>query len=226
VKRTLTLAILAACAVANATDFTFGTPVRVPGTGTSGAAGVYPITFNVTGMGTSTTDINVTLNWGTLASTANVALGEEHTFADDLDFMLVAPTGQQLIFLSDAGGGNDMNGTYVFDDSGAVAIDDNGTGQNTGGNLNNGTYKPSQYLTGDVFNAPAPAASYTFTTFAGAFNGLNPNGIWSMYIMDDVGGDAGWLMSTTLSVQAVPEPATMIAVAAGRGALVARRRRK
>ena len=45
--------------------------------------------------------------------------------------------------------------------------------------------------------APAPAAPYQspapggVATFGSVFGGQNPNGLWSLYIVDDVGGDSG-----------------------------------
>lgn len=223
----IALALVATGAFAQ-TNFNNLTNVRVPGTGTgsttAGKAGLYPIPFVVSGMGINTTQIRMTLNWGTALGTAGIVLGEEHTFADDVDIMLVSPTGRQLIFLSDAGGGNDWNGTFTFRD-GFAAVADGGVGQNTGGNMNPGTYGVSQYLLADQFDAPAPAPSYVNTTFAGAFNGFNPNGTWNMYIMDVVGGDAGWLMSSTLTVSAVPEPASIAVLGLGAAALLRRRRR-
>lgn len=208
-----------------AQTFTNETDVRLPGTGTggtTGSAGLYPITFEVSGLG-SVTDLNIILEFGTALGTAGIVLGEEHTFADDLDFMLVAPNGMQLIFLSDAGGGNDMNGIYTFDDEALAAIDTAGTGQNAGGNLNTGSYRVSQYGTGDGFVAPAPAADYT-NTLLSAFDGIDPNGTWNLYAMDAFSLDAGWLMSSSLVFEPVPEPATMAVL--GLGLIPFLRRRK
>jgi subtilisin-like proprotein convertase family protein len=171
-------------------------------------------------MGNITTEVFISIEWGTLPTTANVALGEEHSFYGDLDMMLQAPGGQLLLFLSDAGSTNDANGSYTFRD-GFAAMQSSGTNINQA----NGNYGVSQYGTGDVFLAPSPAASYTNTTFAGAFNGLNPNGTWNLWIMDDAGGDAGWIMSSTLSVSAVPEPGTIAVLGLGVAALLRRRKK-
>ena len=58
-----------------------------------------------------------------------------------------------------------------------------------GGPLASGTYKPTNIDTSDTFPAPAPAPSAA-TTLA-TFNGSDPNGTWSLFVVDDAGGDTG-----------------------------------
>lgn len=230
-KRSLALLFAALTAgVMAQTSFDNLTNVRIPGTGTGGSssvnsAGVYPITFAVSGMGTTITDIDITLNFGTAAGTVLFALGEEHTFCGDLDMMLVSPTGTSLVFLSDAGSFADMNGSYTFDDEAAETIQESPTTQVVDGNLVNGSYRRSAYIDGDPFLSPAPSPNFA-NIFFSAFDGQNPNGTWELYIMDDAGGDAGWLMTSSLTVTAVPEPATMAVLGLGVAALLRRRRRE
>ena len=47
------------------------------------------------------------------------------------------------------------------------------------------------------------------TAFLGAFNGLDANGNWTLFIADLSGGDVSTLVSWELDITAVPEPATM-----------------
>ena len=57
--------------------------------------------------------------------------------------------------------------------------------------ISSGTFKPTNYTTGDTFPAPAPAGPYNIpapagsATFASIFNGTDPNGTWSLYVVDD-----------------------------------------
>jgi subtilisin-like proprotein convertase family protein len=137
----------------------------------SGAATPYPSSISVTGQGISLSDVNVHL------------VGLSHTYPDDLDILVVGPQGQNLIILSDAGGGTDVvNATVIFDDAAAGPVPDSGP-------LVSGTYRPTNIGTGDTFPAPAPAPSgaTTLTTF----NGTDPNGTWSLFVVDDAGGDTG-----------------------------------
>jgi subtilisin-like proprotein convertase family protein len=115
-----------------------------------------------------------------------------HTFPDDVDVLLVGPTGAKLILMSDIGGSNDWsNTTYTFSATAASHLSD-------GGAAGSGTYLPTNYgVAADPFPAPAPAGPYlnpgpvSATGSLAAFNGLNPNGTWSLYVVDDVGADAG-----------------------------------
>ncbi len=139
-----------------------------------GVASVYPSTISVSGLMGTVTNVAVTLN------------NLNHTFPDDLDILVVGPTGANLALMSDAGGSIDItNTTLTFDDAAPAVIAD-------GGPTGFGPVKPSQFVAGDIYPAPAPAASAN-TTLAAAFNGTDPNGTWSLYIVDDTGVDQGSL---------------------------------
>ena len=147
-------------------------PAGAPGT-TTGPATPYPSTINVAGVTDPVTKVTATLK------------NMNHTFPDDIDVLLVGPGGQKILLLSDAGGSADLvNNTYTFDDAAAGALAD--------GALNaSGTYKPSNFGTGDTFPAPAPVGPYNDPQLLSVFNGVNPNGTWSLYVFDDVSGDVG-----------------------------------
>ncbi len=108
-----------------------------------------------------------------------------HTFPSDVDVLLVSPTGQKFIVMSDVVGGTDWTGqTYTLDDGAAAVVPSSGTPVS-------GSFRPTNHSTGDAFPAPAPAAPYLTPatagsdTFASAFSGLNGNGTWSLYVVDD-----------------------------------------
>jgi hypothetical protein len=107
--------------------------------------------------------------------------------------LLVGPQGQNLIFMSDAGLSTDIvNVELTFDDSAGGNLPDSTP-------ITSGTYLPTNYGTGDTFPAPAPAASAA--TQLATFNSTDPNGTWSLYINDDVGGDSGSMTGWCLQIE-------------------------
>ncbi|MBE7532372.1 MAG: PKD domain-containing protein [Chloroflexi bacterium] len=137
----------------------------------SGVATPYPSNIVVSGAGNTVMDADVQLT------------GLSHTWPDDIDILLVGPQGQNLIVLSDAGGSSDaVNANIIFDDSAAGTVPDSGP-------LAAGSYRPTNYEGIDTFPSPAPVASAATTL--STFNGTDPNGTWSLYVVDDTGGDSG-----------------------------------
>ncbi|WP_193613698.1 proprotein convertase P-domain-containing protein [Nocardioides lijunqiniae] len=161
-------------------------PVSIANQPSVGVAAPYPSSIDIGDIDGTITAVQVTLT------------GLTHTYPGDLDLMLVGPTGANLLFLSDAGSGRDViDGTLAFVDGAPAA---------TSAPLVSGTtYGPTNVSdTGggdDVFPAPAPAPSAS-TTFAAAFGGTDPRGVWSLYGRDDFSGLAGQLAGWTLSVTA------------------------
>ncbi len=85
--------------------------------------------------------------------------------------------------MSDVGGSTSIsNVTLTFDPAAASFLTDSQL-------ITSGSYKPTDFLSGDLFNSPAPAGPYG-ADFS-VFNGTNPNGIWSLYVVDDASGDGG-----------------------------------
>lgn len=116
---------------------------------------------------------------------AVVISGLSHRFPDDIDMLLVNPQGTNIVLMSDCGGGSAnalTNVTITFTDTATIDLPD-------ATRITNGTYKPTNYGAGDPFTLPAPSSSLT-TTFAD-FIGRDANGGWSLYVMDDQGGDSG-----------------------------------
>jgi subtilisin-like proprotein convertase family protein len=157
--------------------------IQVPGGGaTSGPASPYPSSIAVGGLAGTVTKVTVTLR--------NIT----HAFPDDIDVLLVGPTGVKLILMSDALGSTALTGqTYTFDSTAGAVLPDGATAAS-------GTYQPTNHLGGDTFPAPAPGGPYLSPGPAGSdslavFNGLSPNGTWSLYVFDDAGADTGTIAS-------------------------------
>ena len=156
-----------------ATVFTNPAPITIGEVAGSSPSNLYPSNITVSGLTGTVTNMTVTLS--------NI----NHTFVPDFDMLLVAPGGQNMIIFSDVGSGIDTtNVTITLDDAAAASL--------TAANLVSGTFKPTNITAGDAFPAPAPAASAN-TTFAAAFNGIDPNGTWNLYVVDDVSLDMGSL---------------------------------
>ncbi|PYS98341.1 MAG: hypothetical protein DMF63_16965 [Acidobacteria bacterium] len=152
------------------------------------AATLYPSNIAVSGMTGNITRVAVTLN------------GFNHTRSGDLDFLLVSPTGAKFIFLSDFNFGILDDKLFTFADDATTTLAGNVV------DVASGSYKPfsgdSQI---DSFPAPAPAGPYGIppaSTFASVFNGVSPNGTWSLFAVDDSIGEAGmvetgWALTIT-----------------------------
>lgn len=182
------------------TLFSNATPVTIPATGTGSSSGSpanpYPSNIIVSGLTGTISKITVALK--------NLS----HTFPGDVDALLVSPSGKTFILMSDVLGTNDWNNiTYTFDDAAATLIPSTGTAVS-------GTFQPTNYNVSstDPFPAPAPQvvhaspATAGVATFGSTFNGLNPNGTWSLYLVDDFAGAnsvgsmaGGWTITITTS---------------------------
>src|SRR6185369_16947085 len=156
---------------------------------TSGAGSPYPSKIVVAGLPSNPSKVTVTLK------------GLSHTYPDDLDVLLVGPGGQKVVLISDVGGGTDIsNVTLTFDDGAASSLPDSAA-------IASGSYKPTDFVSGDAFPSPAPAGPYGTTL--SAFNGLDPNGTWSLYVVDDAASDggsisAGWSLQFTFPTTSNP----------------------
>ena len=92
--------------------FSNSTNISIPAaSGTGGVAVPYPSTINVSGLGGVITKVTVSIN------------GIAHTGPADIDVLLVGPTGQNAIIMSDVGGDVAVDSvSLVLDDSAANSL--------------------------------------------------------------------------------------------------------
>ena len=180
------------------TTFTGGAitiPAGAPGT-TTGPAAPYPATISVSGLVDSITNVTVRLN------------GFSHTFPDDVDVLLTSPAGQRILLMSDTGGGAAAVGVNLAFNAAAVAS------LTDAGPTVSGIFLPTNFVSPDGFPAPAPAAPYSgdlTTTYGPA---AAQNGVWSLFVFDDAGGDVGSIASWSLEITTaapVGGPADLVA---------------
>jgi uncharacterized repeat protein (TIGR01451 family) len=163
-------------------SFTNAAAISIPD---SGKGSPYPSIISVSG------------STGTVTKVTAALRGFTHSWPDDVDVLLVGPTGQRVMLMSDCGGGNARSGVWLtFDSDATSAVPDSATVQP-------GTYKPTNVdATSDNFPSPAPASP--FATSLTNFNGANPNGNWSLFVQDDNAMDGGsitqgWSLTITTS---------------------------
>lgn len=139
---------------------------------------------------------------GQLVKTTITFEGLSHTAPQDLDIMLVAPNGQASVVMSDVGGNFRLGGiSFTLDDDAAQALP---TGSAI---LDGGVYRPANAGGGlELFTAPAPTVLVSKQDLR--FPGIDPNGMWSLFIRDDSPVDAGvigngWTLTLSTSGQLV-----------------------
>ncbi len=150
-----------------------------------GSAGPYPATIRVKG-----------LTWGRIQKVTVRFTGFSHTWPEDVDVLLVAPNGRSVVLMSDAGFGDGATSlNLTFDDAAPSPLPDP---------LVSGTFRPTDVFLGpDSFPPPAPAGNPG--TKLSVFNGGNPNGRWSLYIvdgpLDTFGALATWSLRITARIK-------------------------
>ncbi|KAA0251957.1 MAG: hypothetical protein EDX89_20710, partial [Acidobacteria bacterium] len=188
--------------------FTNAAAITIP---TSGAASPYPSPITVSGIATLPGKVTVKLK------------GFSHTWPNDVDMLLVSPTGVKMIVLSDTYSSTDaVNVDITLDDAAAALLPSSGTPAT-------GTYRPTDYTSGDTFVAPAPGSPYLSpatvgsATFASAFlagTAADLNGTWNLYVVDDASGDTGsisggWELTFSTTSPACETPCTPPAAPTG-----------
>jgi len=156
----------------------------------------YPSNITVSGLPGVVTKVTASL------------VGVSHTFPDNIDVMLVSPSGENTLLMSDSGGSHAITNVGLqFDDAVPLALPDETL-------ISGGTFEPTNYDTDtDVFPAPAPALGIPVAM--GVFIGANPNGVWSLYVRDDLAPDegtvsGGWTLTITTADPSCASPTASI----------------
>jgi subtilisin-like proprotein convertase family protein len=138
----------------------------------NGIASPYPSEINITGHPDPVSRILVTLT------------NFSHASPDDVDIMLVSPSGRSAVLMSDAGGANAASNLNItFDDLAAGSLPDAGA-------LTSGSFRPTDFEPGETFPGPAPSGGPIGRTLS-SFNGSVANGTWKLFVVDDSGNNVG-----------------------------------
>ena len=130
--------------------------------------------------------INVSAVSGTVSKVTATVSNLSHGNINDVSMLLVGPSGSNTLLMAKIGGDHVISGVNLtFDDAGPAL---------TGNAPVSGTYRPTQFAT----DIPFPASSNgpgllpgPFGTTLSVFTNTNPNGAWSLYVLDDTALDAG-----------------------------------
>jgi len=215
--RTFAVAMLwpvyaAATTFSNTSNIALNDPNSQSNGNNNATATPYPSSITVSGLSGTISHLSVTLS--------NVS----YAFSGDIDALLVGPAGRSLIVIAAVGpytGSSEAasNSTLTLDDSGTLPTDVTPWGSSS-------TFKPANFgsygLGGtvngnnEVYESPAPAAPWgdpgqhgSNATLGNTFDGTNPNGTWSLYILTTFAGDGtgavagGWSLNIT-TPSAVP----------------------
>lgn len=191
---TLILAIAGASSVRAVYTSPTGGPVTMSPSSQAGAATPYPSTIEISGLNGSIVTVVVRLN------------GLSHTFPDDLDIVLVGPSGQAVMLMSDAGGATPItNVNLVFSASATASLPDANP-------ITSGTYRPTNFGGTDPMPSDANLPPGPYGTTLSVYNLTNPNGIWRLYITEDESGSSGSLTSWQLEIVTIDLQAALASV--------------
>jgi len=141
-------------------------------------ASLYPATNIVSGVkGAYVTKVTVQIK------------GFAHVFPSDVDMVLVGPAGQNVVLMGNVG---KLNQPLAATNIDLTLDDDAATGLPLDTDLVSGTFQPTQRNVFQFdFPAPAPANTNLMGTLLANFQNANPNGVWSLYVVDDTNPDSG-----------------------------------
>ncbi|MGQ9829834.1 MAG: hypothetical protein ACUVSW_18430 [Roseiflexus sp.] len=132
--------------------------------------------------------------------------GLSHTFSDDLDIVLVGPSGQAVMLMSDVGGATSItNVNLVFDATATSTLPDAGP-------ITSGTFRPTNIGANDTMPTHPDLPAGPYGTALSVYNLTNPNGTWRLYIAEDENGSSGSLTSWQINIVTIDLQATLASV--------------
>ncbi len=168
-------------------SFTYTTTVTIPVAGTTtGNADPYPATLTVSGVPLGAVLRNVKLD------------GLTHPNVPDLDILLQSPLSTNVVLMSDEFSTVDAVGINL-------TIQDGGTAMTTSIDPVSGTYAPSNSGATDTWT-PGPGSVTQATPLLSGFGNGNMNGVWNLYITDDLSSNIGAITSWSLTFEIPPDP--------------------
>lgn len=140
---------------------------------------------------------------GSVVNLTASVLGLYHDWLNDVDMLLVGPTGKTTMLLSDAG-------YYCWNTGADLTFDDSATDyvpNDFSVLIGSGTYKPTDFEAGDTFPSPAPGGPYGAKL--SGFNGTDPRGTWKLFVVDDAvysegSIERGWRLNITADCSLLP----------------------
>lgn len=179
------------------------------------STGITSTTSNLTGLSGQISDLTVTLDIG--SAPGNTA------FNGDLYAYLAGPNGGFAVLLNRTGVTGENSFGYSdsgFDVTFALSATDNihlyqeyPFNINEAGQLT-GTWQPDG-LAIDPQSSPSLFDSTTPTAFLNSFQGMNPNGLWTLFVADLGSGNESELLNWSVNITTVPEPSAWALFALG-----------
>jgi len=135
----------------------------------------YPSIINVSGLAGLVSKTTVTLS--------NLS----HAWPSDIAAVLFSPSGQKSFLMAKCGGSYTLDDvTLTFDEAAANSVTNGKSGP-----IVSGTNRPTSYALATPPFLPAITPPAYYSTNLSVFNGIDPNGAWSLYVIDDSPGADG-----------------------------------
>lgn len=148
------------------------------------AASPYPSSIAVSGMSGVLSTLKVSLN------------DYSHPRPQDVQVLVVSPNGRGFVVMSSAGGSVPAtNANITFDD----------TAPSTISTVVSGSFRPTRNTSPSFTYPVLPPPYVNFSSLNGAFGSYSPNGVWSLYVVDNVAGQSGSIAGGwSLDITTVP----------------------